>query len=159
MIVSMSLSGEVISGSLKPSSEWHFHCGIYQSRSDINAIVHSHSPYATGLACNRKSIPAFHYMVARAGGDSIRCADYATFGTEELSNNTITALRDRKACLLANHGQIAVGDDLHQAFSLAIEVEEMARQYSIAEQFGQSVLLDEEEMKLNLEKFREYGKQ
>ncbi len=158
-IVAMNMSGEVIGGEFKASSEWHFHLGIYQSRPDVNAIVHVHSSYATGLACNRTAIPAFHYMVARAGGDSIRCADYATFGSEDLSDNAVAALDGRMACLLANHGQVSLGEDLAQALSLAEEVEELAKQYCLALQFGSPVLLDEKEMQTNLDKFRDYGKQ
>ena len=158
-IVECDYTGNVIQGNRKPSSEWRFHSGIYLSRPDVNAIVHVHSPYATALACNRKSIPAFHYMVARAGGDSVRCAKYATFGTDELSENAISALENRKACLLANHGQIALGEDLTQALDMAMEIEELAKQYSLALQSGDPVLLDEQEIKLNLEKFKTYGKQ
>lgn len=158
-IVAMNMSGGVIKGDYKPSSEWHFHSGIYQARPEVNAIVHVHSPYATGLACNQKPIPAFHYMVARAGGDSIRCAEYATFGSEALSINAVSALEGRSACLLANHGQIALGKNLSQALSLAEEVEELAKQYSIALQFGTPVLLNKKEMKINLDKFKNYGKQ
>ena len=158
-IVECDYTGNVLQGNRKPSSEWRFHSGIYLSRPDVNAIVHVHSPYATALACNRKSIPAFHYMVARAGGDSVRCAKYATFGTDELSENAISALENRKACLLANHGQIALGEDLTQALDMAIEIEELAKQYNLALQSGDPVLLDEQEIKLNLEKFKTYGKQ
>ncbi len=158
-IVAMTLSGDVIKGDCKPSSEWHFHLGIYQARPEVNAIVHVHSPYATGLACNQKSIPAFHYMIARAGGNSIQCAEYATFGSEALSSNAVAALEDRMACLLANHGQISLGENLIQALSMAEEVEELAKQYCLALQFGEPILLDDVEMKINLEKFKTYGKQ
>lgn len=158
-IVEMDFQGNVIQGDLKPSSEWHFHQGIYQAREEINAVVHVHSDYATGLACTRQDIPAFHYMVARAGGDSIRCAAYATFGTEALSQNTVKALEGRCACLLANHGMIALGKDIDSAYKLAEEVENIAKQYWISKQLGGVVLLDDEEMKLNIEKFKTYGKQ
>ena len=158
-IVEMDLKGNVTQGNLKPSSEWHFHQGIYQARDEINAIVHVHSDFATGLACTRQDIPAFHYMVARAGGDSIRCAAYATFGTEALSQNTVKALEGRCACLLANHGMIALGKDIDSAYKLAEEVENIAKQYWISKQLGGVVLLDDEEMKLNIEKFKTYGKQ
>jgi len=153
-IVEMDLQGNVIQGDLKPSSEWHFHQGIYQAREEINAIVHVHSDYATGIACTRQDIPAFHYMVAKAGGDSIRCAEYATFGSEALSENTVKALQGRDACLLANHGMI-----VHSAYKLAEEVENIAKHYWISKQSGEPVLLDEKEMELNIEKFRIYGKQ
>ena len=158
-IVEMDLQGNIVQGDLKPSSEWHFHRGIYLARKDVNAIVHVHSDYATGLACTRQDIPAFHYMVARAGGDSIRCAEYATFGTETLSQNAVEALHERNACLLANHGMIALGERIDAAYKLAEEIEDLAKQYCIGKQFGEIVLLDDDEMKINLEKFKTYGKQ
>ncbi|MCG8325685.1 MAG: class II aldolase/adducin family protein [Thiotrichales bacterium] len=158
-LVEMDLNGKTINGNFKPSSEWRFHSAIYSERSDVNAVVHVHSPYATGIACTRQDIPAFHYMVAMAGGDNIRCADYATFGTEELAKNALIALKGRDACLLANHGQISLGTDLGSALALAIEVENLARQYWISRQGGTPVLLDADEMKVNLEKFDDYGKQ
>jgi len=130
-IVTMGLQGEVVSGDLKPSSEWRFHQDIYTNRQKVNAIVHTHSPFATGLSCTRQGIPSFHYMVAIAGGDNIRCAEYATFGTRELSENALVALQDRCACLLANHGVIATGEDIAAAFKLAQYVEELARQFVI----------------------------
>ena len=158
-IVEMDLKGNIIHGDLKPSSEWHFHQGIYQAREEINAIVHVHSDYATGIACTRQDIPAFHYMVAKAGGNSIRCAEYATFGSEALSENAVKALEDRRACLLANHGMIILGEDLDSAYKLAEEVENLAKQYCISKQLGEVVLLDDDEMDLNLKKFKTYGKQ
>lgn len=158
-IVTMDLQGNVIDGYLQPSSEWHFHQDIYVSRKEINAIVHVHSDYATALACTRQDIPAFHYMVAMAGGDSIRCAEYATFGTESLSQNAIRALQGRTACLLANHGMIALGESIEAAYKLAHDVENLAKQYCISKQLGELVLLDDNEMKVNLEKFKTYGKQ
>ena len=158
-IVEMDLKGNIIHGDLKPSSEWHFHQGIYQAREEINAIVHVHSDYATGIACTRQDIPAFHYMVAKAGGNSIRCAEYATFGSQALSENAVKALEDRRACLLANHGMIILGEDLDSAYKLAEEVENLAKQYYISKQLGEVVLLDDDEMDLNLKKFKTYGKQ
>ena len=158
-IAEMDLKGNIIHGDLKPSSEWHFHQGIYQAREEINAIVHVHSDYATGIACTRQDIPAFHYMVAKAGGNSIRCAEYATFGSEALSENAVKALEDRRACLLANHGMIILGEDLDSAYKLAKEVENLAKQYCISKQLGEVVLLDDDEMDLNLKKFKTYGKQ
>jgi len=158
-LVGMNLEGEIISGELIPSSEWPFHKAIYWARDTINAVVHVHSTYATGVACTRQGIPAFHYMVAIVGGDSIRCAPYATFGTEELSKNAVTALRDRKACLLANHGLIAIGENVQSAFKMAQEVENLAKQYWISKQFAEPVILDNAEMTLNLGKFKSYGNQ
>ncbi len=154
----LSIPGKILSGKLKPSSEWHMHSAIYQQREDVNAIVHVHSPYATGVACTRKPIPAFHYMITVLGGDCIPCADYATFGTEELAENVVYTLGNLNACLLANHGQIAVAEDLASAFRYAGEVENLAKQYCISMQAGGPVMLDESEMKINIEKFKTYGK-
>jgi len=151
--------GKVILGRLIPSSEWPFHVAIYAARNDVNAIVHVHSPYATGLACTRKPIPAFHYMVAIAGGNSIPCSEYATFGSDELAKNVVAALTGRTACLLANHGMVAVGDSIATAYKLAQEVEALAKRYCISLQFGNPVLLDDKEMETNIEKFHRYGKQ
>jgi len=159
MLVELDDAGEVVKGSLKPSSEWRFHRDIYLDREEIGAIVHVHSAFATAMACNRRAIPAFHYMIAIAGGDSIRCADYATFGTAELSEHVVRALQARKACLMANHGMIAVDKDIPSAFKMALEVEELAKQYVYSLQIGEPVILDNAEMKINLEKFRSYGKQ
>ena len=158
-IVSMDLRGNRADGDLKPSSEWRFHQDIYAQRPDTHAIVHTHSPYATALACTRQDLPAFHYMVAGAGGATIRCAEYATYGTQELSDHALTALAGRQACLLANHGAIALGKDMDSAFKMAQLVEELARQYLLSRVLGQPVLLDETEMNVNLEKFKDYGKQ
>lgn len=146
-------------GRLAPSSETPFHLAIYRARPELSAIVHCHSPHATALACTRRGIPPFHYMVAAAGGASILCAPYATFGTEALSRHAVEALAEgRRACLLANHGQIACGSSLLRALELAREVEMLARQYLLALQAGEPVLLDAAEMARVLEKFRTYGK-
>ena len=158
-IVFVALDGTVPAGQRAPSSEWHFHLAIYRARPDAGAVVHAHSLNATALACLRRDIPAFHYMVAVAGGPSIRCADYATFGTEDLARNAVQALDGRKACLLGNHGQIALGADLDAAFDLAREVEALAAQYRAALQVGNPILLDDAEMARVLEKFKTYGKQ
>lgn len=155
----MDMAGNVIAGTLKPSSEWRMHRAIYQAREDVSAIVHVHSPYATGVACTRKPIPPFHYMITVLGGDTIPCAEYATFGTETLAQNALAALADNMACLLANHGQIALGEDLATAFRYAGEVENLAQQYCLSLLAGGPVLLDDEEMKINIEKFKTYGKQ
>ncbi len=146
-------------GRRRPSSEWRFHRDIFKSRADVHAIVHTHSPKATALACTGRGIPAFHYMVAVAGGSDIRCAPYHEFGTQELSDAAITALRDRKACLLANHGVIATGRDLRSALSLAGEVENLAGQYCGAMALGDVRILGEAQMRRVIEKFRTYGQQ
>ena len=144
-------------GRHRPSSEWRFHRDILRSRPDVGAIVHTHSPRATALACTGRGIPAFHYMVAVAGGRDIRCAPYHTFGTQELSDAALAALRDRRACLLANHGVIATGADLASAMRLAGEVENLALQYSVALTLGEIRVLDDAEMSRVIEKFRTYG--
>lgn len=156
-IVTLDEDGAVRAGRLVPSSEWRFHCDILRTRPDAGAVVHVHSTFAAAVACTRRDIPAFHYMVAVAGGDSIRCARYATFGTAALSRHALRALDGRRACLLANHGQIALGADLADALAMAREVEELARQYWIAQQLGRPVLLGRAEMNTVLEKFRHYG--
>jgi L-fuculose-phosphate aldolase len=131
---------------LRPSSEWRFHLDILGHRPDVNAVVHTHSTHATALAVHGRGIEAFHYMVAVAGGHDIRCARYATFGTEELSHHALEALDGRYACLLAHHGVIATGVDLASALLLAIEVEELARQYVAALALGDPPLLSTTEM-------------
>ncbi len=156
-IVAVGFDGHVI-GNGKPSSEWHFHRDILQSRPDINAVVHTHSPHATALACLNEDLPPFHYMIAIAGGDTIRCAPYALFGTEALSRHAVTALQDRKACLLANHGLIALGRDLDEALAIAVEIESLCEQYLIARQVGKPVLLSAEQMRDVIDKFKGYSR-
>jgi L-fuculose-phosphate aldolase len=155
-IVLMNLNGEILSGRM-PSSEWRFHCDIYLHRDDAQAIVHTHSVYATALACLEKDMPAFHYMVAMAGGKDIRCAPYATYGTQALSDLALVALEDRKACLLAHHGVIATGADLSRAFALASEIETLAQQYLIALTIAEPTILSDTEMDKVVEKFSHYG--
>ena len=144
-------------GRCRPSSEWRFHRDIFRSRDDVGAVVHTHSLYATALACTGRDIPAFHYMVAVAGGDDIRCAPYHTFGSQELSDAALAALAARKACLLANHGVIAVGANLGAALELAGEVENLAAQYCAALAVGAPRVLDPAEMQRVTEKFSTYG--
>jgi L-fuculose-phosphate aldolase len=146
-------------GRRRPSSEWRFHRDVFRSRHEVAAIVHTHSPKATSLACTGRGIPAFHYMVAVAGGPDIRCAPYHAFGTQDLSDAAVAALEGRKACLLANHGVITVGADLPAALALAGEVENLAAQYCMALALGNVRILNEAEMGRVLEKFRTYGKQ
>lgn len=146
------------SGEGIPSSEWRFHYDILRQRSDAGAVLHAHAPYCTALACLGREIPAFHYMVAIVGGDSIRCAPYATFGSQELSDNALAALEGRKACLLANHGMICIDRDLDAVLALAVEVETLARQYCQALQLGEPIILTAAEMRRVLEKFETYGK-
>lgn len=157
-LVEMGLDGTVMSGG-KPSSEWPFHAAIYRARPEAMAIVHTHSPRATALSATRRGLPAFHYMIAMAGGDDIRCADYATFGTEALASNALEALQGRNAVLLANHGVIALGTSLGGAWQMACEVENLAGQYlDILASGLKPVILDSEEMARVAEKFKGYGK-
>jgi len=155
-VVAVARDGEA-RGRLAPSSEWRFHRDVYAARPDAQAIVHTHAPFCTTLACLGRGIPAFHYMVAVAGGRDIRCAPYATFGSQELADAAVAALAGRRACLLANHGMIAIGADLDRALGLAIEVESLAETYWRAMQIGEPVLLDDDEMDRVLAKFATYG--
>lgn len=155
-IVFMSWGGEV-DGRLPPSSEWRFHLDIMKARPEINAVVHAHPTYCTTIAIMGRKIPAIHYMVAVAGGSDIRCAPYATFGTAELSAHAVEALRGRKACLLAQHGMIAVGSSLAQAMWLAVEVETLARQYHGALQIGEPPILSDEEIENVIKRMASYG--
>jgi L-fuculose-phosphate aldolase len=156
-IVELDRSGRVVWGRRAPSSEWRLHVDILAARPDVTAIVHTHSPEATALSCTRRGIPAFHYYVARAGGADIRCATYATYGSAELAENAVTALAGRKACLLANHGVVALGVDLGRALALAEEVELLAGQYARAVALGGPVILDEGEMARVAAKLAGYG--
>ena len=158
-IVFMGLNEELRDTSNQnPSSEWRFHRDIYLNKKEAQAIVHAHSPHATAVSSHGKTIPPFHYMIALAGGEDIKCADYATFGTEELSNNVIKALEKRSACLMSNHGQVAFGKNLEDAFELAQEVENICHQYTIALKLGDPKILSFDEMKKVLEKAKDYKK-
>jgi L-fuculose-phosphate aldolase len=154
----MALDGSS-QGRRKPSSEWRFHRDLYAARPEVGAVLHAHSPFAVSLACLRRDIPPFHYMIARFGGDTIRCADYAIFGSESLSTAAMAAMANRKGCLLANHGLLVAGRDLDEAFALAVELEELCEQYWRACQLGQPVLLTPTEMAEVIEKFKGYGQQ
>ncbi|HEU5478727.1 MAG TPA: class II aldolase/adducin family protein [Candidatus Tumulicola sp.] len=146
-------------GLREPSTEWRFHHAIYVARPEVGAIVHTHSVFATALACLDRSIPAFHYMVAKAGGNDIRCAPYATFGTQELADEAVRALDGRQACLLSHHGMIAVGADLDAALAMAVEVEWLAETYCRVLQIGNSSILDADEIARNRMQFLDYGTQ
>jgi len=161
MIASMPLEGEygAWEGPLKPSTEWRFHLDIMRARSDVGAIVHTHSTYATVLAIARKSIPACHYMMAAFGGNNIRCAGYARYGTKELSEHALAALEGRNGCLLANHGMIALGANLDKAMWLAVELETLARQYYLALALDAHVILTDEEIAETARGFATYGLQ
>ena len=157
-IVFVSLDGKFDETKNKPSSEWRFHKDIYSSKNEANAIVHAHSTHATAVSAHNKDVPAFHYMVALAGGNDLKCAKYATFGTQELSDNIIEALENRKACLMSNHGQVAYGDNLNSAFELAEEVENICHQYINAIKLGEPKILSSSEMDVILEKVKNYKK-
>jgi len=146
-------------GPARPSSEWQFHHDIYRYRPDAQAILHAHPVNCATLACLRKPMPAFHYMVAVAGGRDIRCAEYATFGTRELSDKVLTALMERKACLMANHGLLCLGENLKKVLALAIEIENLAKIYLHTLSVGGPTILSDEEMDRVVEKFRSYGEQ
>lgn len=156
-MVEMDFSGKVLSAG-KPSSEWRFHLDILKARPEINAVVHVHSMFATTMACLRMEIPAFHYMIALVGGDSIHCAPYALFGSQTLSDVAVAALENRKACLLANHGMIAIGKDLKSVLAITVEVETLCEQYWRALQVGQPYILCDQEMQEVQEKFQGYGR-
>ena len=144
-------------GEREPSSEWRFHRDILHARPEVGAVIHTHSTFATTMACLRREIPPFHYMIALAGGDTIRCAPYVLFGTQALSDLALEALRDRRACLLANHGMIALGTDLDHAYAVTAEVESLCEQYWRVLQAGEPCLLTPAEMAEVIERFKHYG--
>ena len=144
-------------GPRKPSSEWRIHRDVYLARPDAQAIVHAHPVHCAALACLRRPLPAFHYMVAVAGGRDIRCAPYATFGSQALSDHVLEALAGRQACLMANHGLLCLAPDLPRALALAVEIEALARAYLLCLSVGEPVVLDDAEMDRVLEKFKTYG--
>ena len=154
----MALDGSH-AGRRQPSSEWRFHRDLYAARPEVGAVLHAHSPFAVSLACLRRDIPPFHYMIARFGGDTVRCANYAIFGSAELSTAAMQAMAGRKGCLLANHGLLVAGRDLTESFALAVELEELCEQYWRACQLDHPVLLTPGEMRAVLERFRGYGQQ
>ena len=157
-IVFVSLKGVFDKKKGKPSSEWRFHQDIYVNKKDAKAIVHAHSTCATAVSSHQKNIPAFHYMVAVAGGEDLKCTKYATFGTKQLSKNIIKALKNRSACLIANHGQVAFGNSLEKTFELAQEIENICHQYINALRIGIPKILSKKEMKIVLGKFKNYKK-
>lgn len=161
-IASVDLSGEMTGdydGPLKPSTEWRFHWLLMKNRADVTAVVHAHPTYCTTLAILRKPIPSCHYMIAAFGGMDVRCAGYATFGTPELAELAVEALQDRTACLLANHGMVAVGRGIEQTMWRAVELETIARQYYLSMQVGDPVLLSQAEIDETFRMFAGYGVQ
>ena len=157
-VIFVSLKGKFDKKKGIPSSEWRFHQDIYVNKKEAMAIVHAHSTCATAVSTHQKSIPAFHYMVGVAGGEDIKCTKYATFGTRKLSNNILSALKKRSACLIGNHGQIAFAENLDQAFELAEEVENICNQYINALRIGIPKILTKKEMKIVLGKMKNYKK-
>jgi len=147
----------MLRGALKPSSEWHFHQALYRARPELQAIVHTHATHATALACLRRELPAFHYMVAVAGGDNVRCAPYRLFGTQALSEAVIEAMYDRKACLLATHGIVTAGTTLREAMKVMTEVEALCQAYLAALAVGEPALLSAAEMAEVIDRFKGYG--
>lgn len=147
-----------IEGRWQPSSEWPFHRAIYALRNDVMAVVHTHSTYATALACLGRHLPAFHYMVAVAGGDSVRCVPYHTYGSQALSDAVANGLHDRNACLLAHHGLVSCGESLGRAMQIAIEIEALCQTYLAALAVGEPAQLSRAEMALVIEKFKRYGR-
>jgi L-fuculose-phosphate aldolase len=159
-IVFLPLDGgdtPIAAGPRKPSSEWRIHRDVYRARPEALALLHAHPVHCAALACLRRPLPAFHYMVAVAGGRDIRCAPYATFGTQALSDHVLAALEGRRACLMANHGLLCLGPDLRSALALAVEIEALARTYLQCLSVGEPVVLDDAEMERVLEKFKGYG--
>lgn len=157
LIVDMDLDG-AWSGDVTPSSEWALHAAIYKSRPEVQAIVHAHPDHCVALSCARESVPAFHYMVAGFGGDDIRCSSYAAFGSPELADVTVEALRDRTACLLANHGMVAVGRSVAEAFGRALKLETLVRQYMLCRSVSRPVLLTESDLVEIKERYKTYGR-
>jgi L-fuculose-phosphate aldolase len=156
--VQLPIDGEPDAGGARPSSEWRMHAAIYARRPDAGAIVHTHSPRATALACAGRGIPPFHYMIALAGGD-IRCMPYATFGTSALAETAVRGLEARRATLLGNHGVIAIGSSLQEAHAVAVEVENLACEYLAMLSAGLAPrLLDDAELARVIDKFADYGR-
>jgi L-fuculose-phosphate aldolase len=156
-LVRLDRNGDTVGEGI-PSSEWHMHLAILNAYPHVRAVVHTHADACVALSCLGKAIPAFHYMIASFGGNDVPCAPYATFGTASLAEGAVAALRTRKACLLSNHGMIAVGTSLQQAFDLTVKLETLARQYILARQAGDLVILSDDEIERVLERYKGYGR-
>jgi len=159
-VVRMNFTGDIVDSisNLKPSSEWRFHQDIMSERKEVGAVVHTHSIYASTFSLFGDELPPFHYMIAVAGGDTVRCASYAMFGTQQLSDNIIGALTDRKACLIANHGLVAIGDNLKEALQIAEEIEHLCQLYIEARKLGEPNLLSKKQMSEVIERFQNYSR-
>lgn len=156
-VVIMDLNGNIIDGWLKPSSEYEMHAIVYRNRDDAKAMIHTHALYLTTIACLRQDLPAVDYLVAHAGGENVRCAEYASYGTKELAENSLKAMEGRKAVLLANHGVNVIGDSLDQAFAILEQLEFCAKLYWQAKAIGEPVILPDEEMQNMVQRFSNYG--
>ncbi|MFD1449048.1 L-fuculose-phosphate aldolase [Oceanobacillus profundus] len=156
-IIIMDLDGNVIEGTLKPSSEFQMHSIVYQNRNDAQAMIHTHALYATTVSCLNEDLPAVDYLVAHAGGPNVRCATYATYGTKELAENSLEAMEDRKAVLLANHGINVIGANLDEAFAITEQLEFCARLYWQARAIGSPIILPNDEMEMMVRRFENYG--
>jgi len=154
--VRLDRNGETVGEGI-PSSEWHMHLAILNAYTHVEAVIHTHADACVALSCLAKPIPAFHYMVASFGGSDVPCAPYAIFGTQALADGAVEVLKDRKACLLANHGMIAIGASLRSAFDLTVKLETLARQYIMARQAGEPVILSQDEMARVRERYKNYG--
>ncbi len=157
-IVVMDLDGHW-SGNIRPSSEWALHAAIYKARPEVQAVVHAHPDHCVALSCARIDLPAFHYMIAGFGGDDVRCSRYAAFGSPELAEVTVEAMENRTACLLANHGMVAVGTTLAEAYGRALKLETLARQYLLCRSFAEPVLLGENDLVEIKQRYKTYGRQ
>lgn len=157
-IVPMDFDGNW-SGDIKPSSEWALHAAIYKARPEVQAVVHAHPDHCVALSCARLGLPAFHYMIAGFGGDDVRCSRYATFGSPELAEFTVEAMDNRTACLLANHGMVAVGATLSEAYGRTLKLETLARQYMLCRSFAEPVLLSENDLVDVKQRYKTYGRQ
>lgn len=156
-LVFLNLQGQGVKGERLPSSEWHFHCDIYNQKPDVNAIVHTHSQAATALSCLHRELPPFHYMVSLFGGGVVPCAEYATFGTPELSANVLRALKGYSACLMASHGMLVAEKDMATAYQRAQELESLCDQYLRAKSVAEVILLTDEQMAEAKLAFAQYG--
>lgn len=159
MMVELDMNGERISNNkYHASSEWLFHKDLYQARSDISSVIHTHTPFATALSSLNINLKPFHYMIAVAGGEDVRCADYSLFGTQQLSNNILKAIKDRKACFLANHGLVTIGVDIDEAYDITEEIEHLSQVYINAKKIAEPALLSDTNMKDVLERFKSYSR-
>jgi|SRR5699024_7443829 len=156
-IVVMDLQGNIIEGARKPSSEYQMHSIVYKNKENINAMVHTHAIYSTTISALNIDLPAVDYLVAHSGGKSVRCAQYATYGTKELAINALEAMEGRKAVLLANHGINVVGGTINEAFDITEQLEFCARVYWQAKSIGEPVILNDDEMEMMVERFKNYG--